>query len=137
MTVVITDLLKFELPDEWDWFPDESGGGAVLGTDVLLHFHEQAVDDPSDLPNLARMLSGFLTLRGRPVATDELLEGRTKNGKSYGWQYQDGEQAVRLWVLGNRQAWCFVTFHCPVTREAELRATVDAAVGGLQLGEMA
>ena len=127
-----------QLPPSWSWFPDEAGGAAVFQpagqtASSVLHIHVEGVDDSESLPNLSRMLAGFLTLRGRPVATDDLLELDLPNTQAFAWQYQEGEQAVRVWVAGNELAWAFINFHCPVLLEAELRSDVDLIVASLVL----
>lgn len=71
----------------------------------------QVVDDPDRLPNLARMLAGFLTRTGHPVATDELLRISNVPGASgYCWQYFEGGSFHRIWIFGNHASWLLWTF---------------------------
>jgi len=127
-------LFALDAPPDWAQYEDTDGAAEVSWISPcrsgVLHVHAEAVADMRDLPNLSRMLDGFLTLHQRPVATDELLKVKVPGCLCFAWQYADAEQrrAVRTWVLGNEQAWAFVSFHCSLEQEYGLRPTVDAMI---------
>lgn len=136
MTHRFEQLYELDLPDDWIYVPDAEGGAAIPpGRDAVLHIHCEAVIDPSKLHNLSRMLAGFVTLHHKPVATDQLLEMEWPEAIGFAWQYRDEEahRAVRLWIVGHEEAWAFLNFQCPETREPELRAQVDSIVKGFRL----
>lgn len=73
----------------------------------------ERVEDPSQLPNLSRMLAGFLTRTGHPVATDELLRITGVPGAvGFCWQYFEDGTFHRVWVFGNQVSWMLWTFSC-------------------------
>ena len=77
----------------------------------ILCFTAESVEDKDSLPNLSRMLAGYLTRMGHPVATDELLKVSSVPG-AYGfcWQYVEKQKFQRFWIFGNEKSWLFITF---------------------------
>lgn len=129
-------LFLVEFPDDWTYYPDEHGGGVVSPCRrAVLHFYAEAVENPSELPNLSRMLAGFLTQHHRPVATDELLQIKLPGALAFSWQFLDAMQnrAVRVWVIGNEKAWTFANFHAPLDLEPQLRPSVDQMIRDFRL----
>ena len=119
---LLEGLLSFELPPDWEWYPDGQGGGAIPpDRQSVLHVRAERVEDAAQLPNLSRMLAGFLTGHVRPVATDELHPFSVVGGQGFAWHYleeweSEGPpriQSVWLWVMGNEQTWTFVNFQGP------------------------
>lgn len=80
----------------------------------VLTLTAEKVGDPADLPSLSRMLAGYLTLSGHPVATDELLSVSGLVGaQGYSWQYLEEGKYYRFWLCGNEWSWLLLTFVCP------------------------
>ena len=101
--------------------------------DCVLHIRAERVRDAAELPNLSRMLAGFLTEHVTPVATDELRAFQVEEVLGFAWQYREewedeGERAVRVWVLGNELAWCFVSFQGPIDSVQRDLQLVDNAI---------
>lgn len=139
MGLIEHPLFSLELPSDWRWHPDEQGGGAVAPPPpAVLHVTAEAVEDRLALPNLSRMLAGFLTRQIRPVAADELVSMPFSQATGFGWQYVERSQrrpahAWRVWIAGNEAAWAFLSFNCAL-EDAELhRPSVDAMVASLRL----
>ena len=135
-------LIQFELPPEWQWYPDESGGGAVPpDRQSVLHVRAESVDDPAELPNLSRMMASFLTYHLRPVATDELMPFSVGGGLGYTWQYMEEWeeepriQAIRVWVMGNERAWAFANFQGPAALVQTSREQVDRVISSFRFVE--
>ena len=151
------DLIQFQLPPQWSWHPDEAivtppsvplkgetGGGAVPPErDCVLHFRAERVEDPTELPNLSRMMASFLTYHVRPVATDELHSFNVGGGLGFAWQYMEeweGDptspsgpiQAIRVWVVGNEVAWVFINFQGPREIVRQRREAVEEVISSLQ-----
>lgn len=128
------DLCEFPIPEGWEFYPDESGGGLISpGREAVLHVHCEAVQDPTELPNLSRMLAGFLTGHYKPVATDDLLRFKSEGALGFAYQYADGDRAVRVWIIGNPDAWAFLNFQGPLENEAGFREPVDKVVREFRL----
>lgn len=128
-------LFELRLPSDWQWIADEAGGAAVSRQPPgVLHLSAEAVDDPADFPNLSRMLAGFLTRTGRPVATDDLLRVPLAGAEGFSWQYiEDESRAWRVWIFGNRVAWVFVSFNCALEDAPAHQPAVDGLVHSLRL----
>lgn len=78
----------------------------------------ERVVDRAELPNLSRMLAGFLTRTGHSVATDELLAISSVPGAvGFCWQYFEDGKFHRFWIFGNEATWLFWTF---TSRTADL-----------------
>ncbi len=135
MLEVEQELFGLDLPDGWRWHPEPGGGAAVPpGDPGALHVSAHPVDNPAELPHVARMLASFLTLRGRPVATDELARIEVQGGGEGVWrEYEDGEHYWRLWVVGNEAAWALLSYNCPVRFQASHRAELEEIVASLRL----
>lgn len=131
---MLAHLFDCPVPPGWEFHPDEHGGGMVsAGRDAVLHVHAEEVTDPAELPNLSRMLAGFLTAHHKPVHTKELLALKLPGALGFAWQYLDGDRAVRVWIVGHDRAWAFLNFQCPVAVEPEYREVVDGVVRNFQL----
>lgn len=131
MQVEHPTLFQLQLAASWTFYADEHGGGAISPCRrAILHFYAEPVHNPEELPNLSRMLAGFLTQHHRPVATDELLRLKLPGALGFSWQFLDSSQnrAVRVWILGNEKAWSFANFHCPLEDEPGLREVVDEMI---------
>lgn len=128
------DLFSLPVPEDWQFYPDEHGGSLITPDQTaVLHVHAEKVTDVAELPNLTRMLAGFLTLHHKPVATDELLPIKLPGALCFAYQYSDGERAVRVWIIGNEKAWAFLNFQVPLERHAAYTAVVDGLVKDFQI----
>ena len=84
----------------------------------VLFLTPEEVENPEELPNLSRMLAGFLTRSGHPVATDELLRvSSVPKAHGFSWQYVEESKYHRLWLFGNRSCWLLVTLSAPRKRQ--------------------
>ena len=130
-------LFSIEVPEGWQFFPDEHGGGLIPpDKSAVVHLYGEAVEDPADLPNLSRMLAGFITLRGKAVAPDDLFRLQIKEYPAFAWRSQEkGKKAVRMWVVGNEFAWVFINFQADLDAESRWRLDVDRIVASLDLME--
>lgn len=127
-------LFSVAIPEGWEFFADEHGGSLITPCQTaVLHIHSEGVTDAAELPNLTRMLAGFLTLHHKPVATDELLSIKLPGALCFAYQYADLERAVRVWIIGNEKAWAFLNFQVHFENELLYRATVDALVRDFQI----
>lgn len=132
-------LFQLDLPEGFSW-RSESGGGAALSYQPpgVLHFSAEPVENPEELPNLSRMLANFVTLHVKPVATDQLLRFQLENSLGFAWQYKEelegGESRLwRVWVVGNRQVYVFVSFNCALEHQEQFQPLVDEAVRSIKL----
>lgn len=129
-------LCEFRVPDGWQFFPDEHGGGLVSPCrQAVLHVHCEEVTDPTELPNLSRMLAGFVTGHHRPIITQDLLPFSLPGALGFAYQYAQDERAIRVWIVGNPHAWAFINFQAPLQAEERFRATVDEFVQSVRLWE--
>ena len=102
----------------------------------VLHLTPQIVEDKEDLPNLSRMLAGFLTRSGHPVATDELLRiTSVPNAHGFSWQYTEEENYHRLWLFGDEHSWLLAHFVCPREHYSEFHEQLTEVVKTLRLRE--
>lgn len=100
----------------------------------VLTIIDEVVENPDDLPNLSRMLAGFLTRNGHPVATDELLPVRcAEDAQGFSWQYVEDDKYFRFWLFGTLQCWVLLTFVCPQSSRAELHSILESSLKTLQL----
>lgn len=100
---------------------------------VLLLTPER-VENSDELPNLSRMLAGFLTRSGHPVATDELLPiSSVPNAHGFSWQYLDDGTYHRLWLFGNEFSWLLVTFLCPQPNQQSFHDTLREIIASIRL----
>ena len=100
----------------------------------VLHLTPQEVDDPKDLPNLSRMLAGFLTRSGHPVATDELLRVTSvPHAHGFSWQYTEDGHYNRLWLFGNEFSWLLLHFVCLQEHYTGFHEKLTKAVQSLRL----
>lgn len=128
------NLFSVAVPEGWQFFPDDQGGSLITPCqEAVLHIHAEAVEDVSELPNLTRMLAGFLTQHHKPVATDELLAVKLSGALCFAYQYAELERAVRLWIVGNEKAWAFLNFQVPLEKEMTYRATVNDLIKDFQI----
>jgi hypothetical protein len=128
------DLFSLPIPEGWQFYADEHGGSLITpDRTAVLHIHAEKVADVAELPNLTRMLAGFLTLHHKPVATDELLPIKLPGALCFAYQYADGERAVRVWIIGNEKAWAFLNFQVPLQGHAAYTAVVDGLVKDFQI----
>lgn len=134
MRVQHQNLFSLAVPEGWQFFADDQGGSLIAPCQTaVLHVHAEAVSDPAELPNLTRMLAGFLTLHHKPVATDDLLPIRVPGALCFAYQYAETERVVRVWIVGNEKAWAFLNFQVPYEREAGYRSTVDGLIRDVQI----
>jgi len=132
----MAELFDPQIPDGWEFFPDEQGGSLIAPCrTAILHIHAEAVSDPRELPNLTRMLAGFLTLHHKPVATDELLPIKLSGALCFAYQYADGPRAVRVWIVGNEKTWAFINFQVSFDREMQYRSLVDEWIRAFRFAE--
>lgn len=134
MRVQHQKLFSVDVPEGWQFFADEHGGSLISPCQTsVLHIHSEGVSDPAELPNLTRMLAGFLTLHHKPVATDELLPVKLTGALCFAYQYAEMERAVRVWIIGNEKAWAFLNFQVPFARQIEYRTVIDQLVRDFQI----
>lgn len=104
----------------------EPVGVVVLTTEI--------VEDPDELPSLSRMLAGFLTRSGHPVATDELLAISTvPDAYGFSWQYVEDTVYHRLWIFGNEYCWLLLSFLCPRENQVFFQDRLADLVSSLRL----
>jgi hypothetical protein len=100
----------------------------------VLHITPERVIDPESLPNLSRMLAGFLTRSGHPVATDELLQVTSvPDAHGFSWQYVEEKVYHRLWLFGDEFSWLLMTFICPESDRGHFHESLQAVVNSLRL----
>lgn len=126
-----------ELPDGFKLAESDGPLTCVCRTPPgVLHLTPQLVEDKEELPNLSRMLAGFLTRSGHPVATDELLRVTSvPNAHGFSWQYTEEGNYHRLWLFGNEQSWLLAHFLCPQEHYSEFHEQLTEAVKTLRLRE--
>ncbi len=127
-------LFSLALQPGWQWQEQEDGGLCFSQEPPgVLHLSAEPVADPESLPNLSRMLAGFVTRTVRPVATDDLLRVPLAGAEGFSWQYVAEDKACRVWVFGNRQAWVFASFHCQLEDAPNHQTGVEKMVTSLKL----
>jgi hypothetical protein len=128
------ELFGLDLPEGWTWHPEPGGGAAVPpGDPGALVVSAHPVDDPTALPPVSRMLASFLTLRGRPVATDELATIEVNGGQGVWYEYREDEHWWRLWVIGNEVAWALISYNCPQAFRESHSSELDEIMASLRL----
>lgn len=106
----------------------EPAGVLVLTTEV--------VENPDELPSLSRMLAGFLTRSGHPVATDELLQVNSVPGAyGFSWQYTQDGTYHRFWLFGNEYCWLLLSFLCPQDNQAHFYQPLQDLIDSVRLQE--
>jgi hypothetical protein len=129
-----TGLFALDLPPGWGWHNEPDGGAAVPpGAPGALVISAQAVEDPTRLPNVSRMLAGFLTLRGRPVAADALTSIQADGSQGVSYRYTEGEHFWQLWVVGNQATWALLSYNCPAEFQDSHRPALETIVASLRL----
>lgn len=120
-TLLASETFQLSLPQGWTQRSDEEClYGVCTDPPGVLCCTPSLVEDSDQLPNLSRMLAGFLTRSGHPVATDELLRvSGVANAHGFCWQYVENERFHRIWVFGNQVSWLLLTF----TSGAEAQST--------------
>lgn len=103
---------SLEVPAGWEVRHEEEQVFLISRTPPgVLCCTAQTVENSEELPNLSRMLAGFLTRSGHPVATDELLRlSNIPNAVAFCWQYFEQGTFHRVWIFGNRRSWLLWTF---------------------------
>lgn len=100
----------------------------------VLHLTSQEVENKDELPNLSRMLAGFLTRSGHPVATDELLQiTSVPEAHGFSWQYTREERYHRLWLFGNELSWLLLHFVCPQEVYGQFHELLSESIKTLRL----
>lgn len=100
----------------------------------VLSLTPEAVVDKDSLPNLSRMLAGFLTRSGHPVATDELLKMTVvPEAHGFSWQYIEDEKYHRFWLFGNESSWLLLTFVCPSAHQRDFHEPLRKMIVSLRL----
>lgn len=135
MTSLVADTFSLTLPQGWTKRDDE---GRVYGLSTeppgVLCCTASPVENSEELPNLSRMLAGFLTRSGHPVATDELLRvSKVAHAHGFCWQYSEEGNFTRLWMFGNRESWLLMTFTAPEQHVAHFHPLLDQIVESLTL----
>lgn len=128
-------LFGLELPNGFTSRQEEQGWQCVC-TDPpgVIHFTPEVVDDPDELPNLSRMLSGFLTRSGQPVAPYDLLKITSiPDTHGFSWQYTQEENYHRVWLFGNDHCWLLVTFVCPAPVYRTFHEPLTKSIATLRL----
>lgn len=139
MQTIRHPLFALDLPPDWQWFPDEHGGSAVPpGPPAALHLSAERVVEAEELPNLSRMLAGFVTRHVGPVTTQDLIPANFPQATGFAWQFIE-ETAERpphlwkVWIAGNEHAWCFVSFNCSLKDHETHREKIENVVSTLTL----
>lgn len=124
-----------ELPETFELHRDEEGLQCVCREPAaVLSLTPQVVEDSDSLPNLSRMLAGFLTRMGHPVATDELLRiTSVPQALGFSWQYVEDEKYFRFWLFGNQFSWLLVTFTCQEHHQAKFHEVLTTCLKTLRL----
>jgi hypothetical protein len=124
-----------ELPSEFQVTKEANEIQCVcLDPPGVLRLTPEEVEDTNSLPNLSRMLAGFLTRTGHPVATDELLRVTSvPEAHGFSWQYTEDGNYHRLWLFGNRRSWLLVTFVCPKAEQQNFHETLQSLIKTLRL----
>ena len=100
----------------------------------VINLTSEAVTERESLPNLSRMLAGFLTRTGHPVATDELLRVSDVPGApGFSWQYTEEGTYHRLWLFGNLASWLLIHFVCPKEHYSEFHQSLTDSIKTLRL----
>lgn len=112
MDLLQEETFSLTLPDGWAVRRDEERVYLVSSQPPgVLCCTAQPVEQAEQLPNLSRMLAGFLTRTGHPVATDELLRiSNVAGGTGFCWQYFEEGTFHRIWIFGNHFSWLLWTF---------------------------
>lgn len=123
------------LPDNFEIVRDEERIQCVSREPVgVLSLTPEEVHDPEHLPNLSRMLAGFLTRSGHPVATDELLRITTvPDAHGFSWHYSENGNAHRFWLMGNRDSWLLLTFVCPAANMSVFHEPLQEVIKTVRL----
>lgn len=126
---------QMELPSDWVVRRDEERIYAVCPQPPgVLCCTPQEVEDSEEFPNLSRMLAGFLTRSGHPVATDELLRiTGVAHAHGFCWQYVEDDTFHRIWIFGNARSWLLLTFTCPAPHQGDFSETLNELIRGLSL----
>lgn len=135
MLVISEPTFSIQLPDSFQLIRDEGQLQCVCREPAgVLSLTPEAVTDPENLPNLSRMLAGFLTRTGHPVATDELLRiTSVPDAHGFSWQYTEEQNFHRLWLFGNRYSWLLLTFVCPEEARPGFHELLQNAVKTIRL----
>ncbi len=106
------ETFRLTVPDDWVVRRDEERVYLISERPAgVLCCTPQVVSNPDELPNLSRMLAGFLTRTGHPVATDELLRiSNVPGAAGFCWQYFEDGKFQRIWIFGNASCWVLWTF---------------------------
>ena len=109
---LVEPTFALEVPPGWEIRRDEERLYLVAVEPAgVLCCTAEVVEDSAELPNLSRMLAGFLTRTGHAVATDELLRiSNVPGAGGFCWQYFEEGTFHRFWIFGNHSAWLFWTF---------------------------
>ncbi|HIB68990.1 MAG TPA: hypothetical protein EYO33_28860 [Phycisphaerales bacterium] len=128
-------LFSIALPDSFEIHRDGERLQCVSREPVgVLSLTPEEVENADELPNLSRMLAGFLTRSGHPVATDELLRVSSVSGAhGFSWQYTEDSKYHRLWLFGNKFCWLLVTFICPQDGVNEFHERLQELVKTIRL----
>lgn len=132
-------LFTLELPPGWRWIAEQRGGSAVASDPPgVLHLSAEPVEKAEELPNLSRMLAGFVTRHVAPVTTQELIPVDFPRATGFAWQFVEETadrppHLWRVWIAGNEEAWCFLSFNCSYEDREAHRVTVDEVVASLSL----
>ena len=126
---------SLDLPDSFEIHRDGPRLQCVSREPVgVLSLTPEEVEDADELPNLSRMLAGFLTRSGHPVTTDELLRvSSVPEAHGFSWQYVEDSKYHRLWLFGNKHCWLLVTFICPHEAVAEFHESLQDLVKTIRL----
>lgn len=134
MSVLEKPTFSLRLPDGFEVVENDVLCCVCRQPPGVLHLTSEAVDDPKELPNLSRMLAGFLTRSGHPVATDELLRVTSvPHAHGFSWQYTEEGHYNRLWLFGNELSWLLLHFVTPREHYAEFHEKLTGAVQTLRL----
>ncbi len=135
MTVHSHETFRLQVPPEW----------TVRGDDDRVYFVSteppgvlcctaQRVQDAEELPNLSRMLAGFLTRSGHPVATDDLLViSGNITARGFCWQYFEDGSFCRIWIFGNQTSWLLITFNSAVEHLDDFHPVLEQVLKTLVL----
>lgn len=134
-TRLLEPTFEVELPTGFSMVRDGERISCVSRDPVgVLTLSTEVVENPDDLPSLSRMLAGFLTRSGHPVATDELLQvNSVPDAYGFSWQYVEDALYHRLWLFGNEYCWLLLSFLCPRENQALFEDRLASLIASLRL----
>lgn len=129
------ELFSLSMPALWTLRRDEGCLYLVSTTPPgVLCSTSERVADTEELPNLSRMLAGFLTRTGHTVAPNELLIlSNIPGAAGFCWQYVQDQVFYRYWIFGNAKCWVFWNFTSAAADMESFHPVLEQIVRSLKL----